>query len=202
MNSDNIIVESFFLVLLIISIKLVSQAFSPLSEISIFFLTLPLLFMLIVFYLYYYLNNSHDLIRFEELSKSDLIYFVSFLLIILIIIYPLENSNSITYLQVYDLVSLKGLLAITLIVIIEEIVFRGMIYENLKSISNKKYATVASSLLFALSHFYLLHSFSSTLLIFILGVIFCLSYEGTENLGTSISVHLFYNYMVIITLLI
>jgi len=68
--------------------------------------------------------------------------------------------------------------------ILEEILFRKMIYGMLKK-NGKIFAIILSSLIFGLIHMYLIQSIFA----FIFGVVLCLIYEKTKNIKLCILIH-------------
>ncbi|MBP7948481.1 MAG: CPBP family intramembrane metalloprotease [Verrucomicrobiales bacterium] len=73
--------------------------------------------------------------------------------------------------------------------VMEELLFRGMVYNGLKRFSDTWFALLASSLLFAVMHAHLLTLPS----LFVLGLFFALAYEATGSLLVSILMHLLFN---------
>lgn len=80
--------------------------------------------------------------------------------------------------------------------IIEEFLFRGMIYRGIANRSNKKIAIIISALLFALLHM----NFNQMCYAFVMGLVFALVVYLTDNLEVSILLHMLFNaFTVIIT---
>lgn len=82
---------------------------------------------------------------------------------------------------------LQTLIAVAIMpAIIEEVLFRGMIY---RGISNKKLAIIISALLFAFLHM----NFNQMCYAFIMGLAFALVIYMTDNLTVSILLHMLFN---------
>lgn len=80
--------------------------------------------------------------------------------------------------------------------IIEEFLFRGMIYRGIANKSNRKIAIVISALLFALLHM----NFNQMCYAFVMGLVFALVVYLTNNLTVSILLHMLFNtFTVLIT---
>lgn len=80
--------------------------------------------------------------------------------------------------------------------IIEELLFRGMIYRGIVNRSNKQMAIIISALLFALLHM----NFNQMCYAFIMGLAFAVVIYLTDNLTVSILLHMLFNtFTVIIT---
>ncbi len=83
-----------------------------------------------------------------------------------------------------------GLVAILLVPVAEEVLFRGIIFSFLKQITRPQVALWASSLLFALIHFNLM---AFVPLVFV-AVMLALLYEDTGNLLAPIMTHAVFNF--------
>ena len=79
--------------------------------------------------------------------------------------------------------------AVIIAPIAEEVIFRGVIYTCLKRYSERYFAAVASSILFALIH----ANLASFAPLFVLGMFFALAYEITGNLSVPVLMHSFFN---------
>ena len=80
--------------------------------------------------------------------------------------------------------------------IIEEFLFRGMIYRGIANKSNKKMAIIISALLFAFLHM----NFNQMCYAFVMGLVFAIVIYLTDNLSVSILLHMLFNaFTVIIT---
>lgn len=80
--------------------------------------------------------------------------------------------------------------------IIEEFLFRGMIYRGIANKSNKKIAIIISALLFAFLHM----NFNQMCYAFVMGLVFAIVIYLTDNLSVSILLHMLFNaFTVIIT---
>lgn len=73
--------------------------------------------------------------------------------------------------------------------IIEEFLFRGMIYRGIVNKNNKKTAIAISALLFALLHM----NFNQMCYAFVMGLVFALVVYLTDNLTVSILLHMLFN---------
>lgn len=86
----------------------------------------------------------------------------------------------------------QALIAVAIMpAIIEEILFRGMIY---RGISNKKLAIIVSAVLFALLHM----NFNQMCYAFIMGLAFAFVIYATDNLTVSILLHMLFNAFTVI----
>ncbi len=94
-------------------------------------------------------------------------------------------SQNISYLARLALI----LMATVTAPIVEEVIFRGVIYRFLKSRMNPAPAILASAFLFASIHFNLV-SFPSLI---VLGIFLCIAYEMTGNLKAPIFLHAIFN---------
>ena len=82
-----------------------------------------------------------------------------------------------------------GISTILLAPVVEEILFRGILYPTLKQMQFPRFALYGTSLLFAAIHSNLL----TFLPLFILAIILTLLYEATDNLLAPIALHSFFN---------
>lgn len=106
-------------------------------------------------------------------------------------------------LQVADMTSFPAILAVGFLVIVlvpisEELLFRGLIYRNLKAFFPGWWPAIMSSLIFAAMHF----NWLSLLPLFLLGAWLCLSYEKTGNIFAPIIVHGLFNANTLMLLLL
>ena len=78
---------------------------------------------------------------------------------------------------------------------VEELIFRGFIFQNIFRKNNSNFIILFSSLLFAFLHFlaqpFVLILFINT---FLAGILFCLMYVKTKSLWLPISFHFFWNW--------
>jgi len=87
-------------------------------------------------------------------------------------------------------------LSFSAVAIMEEMVCRGYILNNLMQVTNKYAALIFSSLVFAFLHLLNPHaSFIPILNIFLAGIFLGISYLYTRNLWFPIGLHLFWNFM-------
>lgn len=91
----------------------------------------------------------------------------------------------------------EALVAVAILpAIIEEFLFRGMIYRGIANKSNKKIAIIISALLFAFLHM----NFNQMCYAFVMGLVFAIVIYLTDNLSVSILLHMLFNaFTVIIT---
>ena len=78
--------------------------------------------------------------------------------------------------------------------IIEELLFRGIVYNKLKEITSSEKSMLISTIIFSLLHF----SLSDIIYTFILGIIFVYIYEKNNNIKYPIIVHISANISVIL----
>lgn len=92
---------------------------------------------------------------------------------------------------------IEALVAVAILpAIIEEFLFRGMIYRGIANKSNKQIAIIISALLFALLHM----NFNQMCYAFVMGLAFAFIIYLTDNLTVSILLHMLFNaFTVIIT---
>lgn len=94
--------------------------------------------------------------------------------------------------QEANAVTIRIMIAISAIIVApvaEEIVFRGYIYTTTKRFSSRFFATVLSSLLFAVVHF----NITALIPLLFLAIILALSYELSGSLWAPISIHALFN---------
>lgn len=80
-------------------------------------------------------------------------------------------------------------LAVVVAPIVEELVFRGVVYRYLKGVFSPRAGMVFSSLFFSLIHLNLL----SFIPLFLLGMLLCRVYEKSKNICVPIAMHAFFN---------
>lgn len=85
-------------------------------------------------------------------------------------------------------------LAIIVAPVVEEFVFRGVIYRYLKGRSSARIALIVSSVLFSLIH----ANLAVFLPLFLLGMLLCRAYEKTQNILVPIAMHACFNTTTII----
>lgn len=73
--------------------------------------------------------------------------------------------------------------------VLEEVVYRGILFSALDRRFGFWPAAVISSVVFAVSH----HNYAAYLGYFLLGVVWCKAYKKTNNLGVVIAAHTFFN---------
>lgn len=85
--------------------------------------------------------------------------------------------------------ALMVFLAVVVAPVVEEFVFRGVIYRYLKGVSSPRMALIISSILFSLIH----SNLAAALPLFLLGMLLCRAYEKSQNILVPISMHAFFN---------
>ena len=189
---------------------------------GIFGILLFLLFI-IIFYLFYS-KDLKIIFTYKKLNFSfvvkGLIYLSSIMMIYYIIYFIFDNSflfNFFKYfndvltgkknITIYDILILEKLqrprfepfmLIATVIIspIFEEILYRGLMYNKLKEISNAFIAILISSILFALLHIPG-YGFNIKIFCFVLdGILLTYCYEKTDNIYVPILVHSINNFFI------
>jgi len=84
---------------------------------------------------------------------------------------------------------LIGLSAVVIAPIVEEFIFRGYLYPVLKKYTQKYYAAIVTSILFAIVHFHL----PTLVPLALLGIALCFVYERSGTLWAPICVHALFN---------
>ena len=98
---------------------------------------------------------------------------------------------------IYDsLLIQRFITTITIIPIYEELIFRGLIYEDTKKLFNAKIAAVISSVLFGLRH--IEGGYSYIVGTMLIGFLLAYCYEKTKSLYASILLHSLHNFMSVI----
>ena len=98
---------------------------------------------------------------------------------------------------IYDsLLIQRFITTITIIPIYEELIFRGLIYEDTKKLFNAKIAAVISSVLFGLIH--IEGGYSYIVGTMLIGFLLAYCYEKTKSLYASILLHSLHNFMSVI----
>ena len=189
---------------------------------GIFSILLFLLFI-IIFYLFYS-KDLKIIFTYKKLNFSfvvkGLIYLSSIMMIYYIIQFIFDNAflfNFFKYfndvltgkknITIYDILILEKLqrprfepfmLIATVIIspIFEEILYRGLMYNKLKQISNAFIAILISSILFALLHIPG-YGFNIKIFCFVLdGILLTYCYEKTDNIYVPILVHSVNNFFI------
>ena len=189
---------------------------------GIFSILLFLLFI-IIFYLFYS-KDLKIIFTYKKLNLSvivkGLIYLSSIMMIYYIIQFIFDNAflfNFFKYfndvltgkknITIYDILILEKLqrprfepfmLIATVIIspIFEEILYRGLMYNKLKQISNAFIAILISSILFALLHIPG-YGFNIKIFCFVLdGILLTYCYEKTDNIYVPILVHSVNNFFI------
>ena len=189
---------------------------------GIFSILLFLLFI-IIFYLFYS-KDLKIIFTYKKLNFSfvvkGLIYLSSIMMIYYIIQFIFDNSflfNFFKYfndvltgkknITIYDILILEKLqrprfepfmLIATVIIspIFEEILYRGLMYNKLKEISNAFIGVLISSILFAFLHIPKYGFGINTFFLFLVGILLAYCYEKTDNIYVPILVHSINNFFI------
>ena len=189
---------------------------------GIFGILLFLLFI-IIFYLFY-LKDLKIIFTYKKINFSFivkiLIYILSTRMIYYIIYFIFDNAflfNFFKYfndvltgkknITIYDILILEKLqrprfepfmLIATVIIspIFEEILYRGLMYNKLKEISNAFIAVLISSILFAFLHIPKYGFGINTFFLFLVGILLAYCYEKTNNIYVPIFVHSISNFFI------
>lgn len=95
--------------------------------------------------------------------------------------------------------TIRGMLAVSVVLIapvVEEVVFRGYIYPAAKRFTDRSFAALFSSLLFAAVHF----NINALVPLFFLALLLTLAYELTGSLWAPISIHALFNATTLVNL--
>ena len=189
---------------------------------GIFGILLFLLFI-IIFYLFY-LKDLKIIFTYKKLNfffiVKSLIYILSIGMIYYIIYFIFDNAflfNFFKYfndilsgkknITVYDILILekslrpcfKPFMFIATVIIspiFEEILYRGLMYNKLKEISNAFIGVLISSILFALLHIPKYGFGINTFFLFLVGILFAYCYEKSNNIYVPIFVHSINNFFI------
>ncbi|MGK0467840.1 lysostaphin resistance A-like protein [Clostridium sp.] len=122
------------------------------------------------------------------LSSLGLSLFSSSLVNILINIFPSYNEASAAIES--NMSSVLGVISVVLIIpILEEVLFRGLIYNELKTHLNIVIAIILQSLIFAIAHGNMLQGIYA----FIMGAVVAIIYDKTGSIFAPILFHVMYN---------
>jgi hypothetical protein len=122
------------------------------------------------------------------LSSLGLSLFSGSLVNILINIFPSYNEASAAIES--NMSSILGVISVVLIIpILEEVLFRGLIYNELKTHLNIVIAIIFQSLLFAIAHGNMLQGIYA----FIMGAVVAIIYDKTGSIFAPILFHVMYN---------
>ncbi len=177
----------------------------------------------LILFLPFYQGKIKDLLKYKKLNVNLIFRIISILILIttsiafLLHIFEvlemfryftniiLKNNNSSLHeiFKVKDYRYLKILpfniiAAIILHPIIEEFIYRGVIYNRLKKISSVRIAIIISAIFFSFTH---IPNYGFNIKIFtitIIGIFLAYSYEKTKNIWTSVFIHSIYNFWVLI----
>ena len=189
---------------------------------GIFGILLFLLFI-IIFYLFYS-KDLKIIFTYKKLNFSfvvkGLIYLSSIMMIYYIIYFIFDNAflfNFFKYfndvltgkknITIYDILILEKSLkprfepfmligSVIFGPIFEEILYRGLMYNKLKEISNAFIGVLISSILFALLHIPKYGFGINTFFLFLVGILLAYCYEKTDNIYVPILVHSINNFFI------
>ena len=185
-------------------------------------LLISLLFIIVLYLLY--LKEMKIIFTYKKLNfffiVKSLIYILSIGMIYYIIYFIFDNSflfNFFKYfndilsgkknITIYDILILEKSLRpcfepfmfiATVIIspIFEEILYRGLMYNKLKEISNAFIGVLISSILFALLHIPKYGFGINTFFLFLVGILLAYCYEKTDNIYVPIFVHSINNFFI------
>ena len=185
-------------------------------------LLISLLFIIVLYLLY--LKEMKIIFTYKKINFSfiikSLIYILSIGMIYYIIYFIFDNAflfNFFKYfndilsgkknITIYDILILEKSLRpcfepfmfiATVIIspIFEEILYRGLMYNKLKEISNAFIGVLISSILFALLHIPKYGFGINTFFLFLVGVLLTYCYEKTDNIYVPIFVHSINNFFI------
>lgn len=192
MNSD-LAYESTIIFLLVLLAAIISTGLNAIIELGPVSFFVTSLVSFVVIFVYYYTEDSYRVIQLKKVTFSDLPIVIILSLVILVGI-PLFGSPNIEMLNIYNgLFSVVGIVSITFSSIIEEVVYRGFIFGNLKKRTSENVAIIISSILFGLIHFSHWGNLPVLMGLVFLGVAFCIVYSETDNILTCMFLHVLYN---------
>ena len=185
-------------------------------------LLISLLFIIVLYLLY--LKEMKIIFTYKKLNfffiVKSLIYILSIGMIYYIIYFIFDNSflfNFFKYfndilsgkknITIYDILILEKSLRpcfepfmfiATVIIspIFEEILYRGLMYNKLKEISNAFIGVLISSILFAFLHIPKYGFGINTFFLFLVGILLAYCYEKTDNIYVPILVHSINNFFI------
>ena len=185
-------------------------------------LLISLLFIIVLYLLY--LKEMKIIFTYKKLNfffiVKSLIYILSIGMIYYIIYFIFDNAflfNFFKYfndvltgkknITIYDILILEKSLRpcfepfmfiATVIIspIFEEILYRGLMYNKLKEISNAFIGVLISSILFALLHIPKYGFGINTFFLFLVGILLTYCYEKTDNIYVPILVHSINNFFI------
>ncbi|MGI0510130.1 CPBP family intramembrane metalloprotease [Treponema denticola] len=185
-------------------------------------LLISLLFIIVLYLLY--LKEMKIIFTYKKLNfffiVKSLIYILSIGMIYYIIYFIFDNSflfNFFKYfndilsgkknITIYDILILEKSLRprfepfmfiATVIIspIFEEILYRGLLYNKLKEISNAFIGVLISSILFAFLHIPKYGFGINTFFLFLVGILLAYCYEKTDNIYVPILVHSINNFFI------
>ena len=185
-------------------------------------LLISLLFIIVLYLLY--LKEMKIIFTYKKLNfffiVKSLIYILSIGMIYYIIYFIFDNSFLFIFFKyfndvltdkknitIYDILILEKLqrprfepfmLIATVIIspIFEEILYRGLMYNKLKEISNAFIGVLISSILFALLHIPKYGFGINTFFLFLVGILLAYCYEKSNNIYVPIFVHSINNFFI------
>ncbi|MEM7550795.1 MAG: type II CAAX endopeptidase family protein [Bacteroidota bacterium] len=149
---------------------------------------------------YYFLNRYYERIPFRDFSKKNFFrdFFGGFLLGFSMVSFTVLMLYLMGYYQIVERLSfVKFLPTLTFIfgaAVLEEIVFRGLLFRILESWKGRTWALIISPLLFQLPHAMNPHwGILPTVMATVFGLTICLMYIHTRTLWLPISFHFGWN---------
>lgn len=155
-----------------------------------------------IFYIFYYTKkeNLHKL----ELNKPKIKHLIYLPLVIFccsnIIEALITNTTKVNEINVLNII--YGLISAILIAVIEELLFRGQLFKELKDQHGRLKGILLSSLFFGAIHLLNISSLNTILIClvqsvytFALGIILCVLYEKTKNIIIPIIFHFLFNFI-------
>jgi membrane protease YdiL (CAAX protease family) len=184
---------------IIIVVNLLSVAVSSLTNDMITLIFYNMIILSTIFGVYYYLRPLD--IKKEILDGTDLL-FVLFLMLVISFIFVVASYNT-TIESIYPIeeISVLYVLLTFVFVVVEEFVFRGIIFGRLFDGSNLWSAAIISSFLFSIYHTIALFNIATGFFMFIFGIAFCLLYEDTDSIYSPIIVHFTYNMVILLVVI-
>lgn len=184
-----------------------NQAFGVSQIVSTFFI--DIWFIVIFGFVNLYLTNScafldtFGLYKYEFSTKESCLYFIEFLVVALLCqlgAVCLNGLVSDSGFQNYSSEMSGGSVGFTLLLtifvapVLEEFLYRGLLFRGFSKAMPLWLAVTISSLLFGLSHGTVLHIFSGTFM----GIFCCLVYYKTNRIFIPILVHIGYNFFAVL----
>lgn len=115
--------------------------------------------------------------------------------------FDVEAQQAVQLFQGTESWFLRGLLAVSAVVVApvsEELMFRGFLYPVLKRYSDRFFAAIVVSAIFALAH----SDFGTVLPLFLVGLSFAVAFEWTGNLAVPVVMHAAFNAVQVVGILL